>query len=819
MKKFIKFSFLAAVMAAVLGTVSCTQKEADTDQLSGPVALAAMSPNPIVRGAELHLFGINMDKVVEVLIPGIDPIKEITAGEGKGRLSEIIVTVPVEGPEVGKVTVKDAGGNTSTSKFNLTYTEGIEFEGFESAASVLSGDVITLKGEYMSSVQEVIFTSGTGSAYATGKQIFEKTRHSIKVYVPASATTGIIKVSDVNEFVDPTAIANIFPSTKELVVGKPTVDKMEFEDAIKAGTVLSFTGAHLDMIAKVEFSGVEPKEFKLNDDSTALTAALPAKAADGDVVFTSYAGDTFVAATLAGVLPSGMEFSADEESDDPRFKAGYKTLIKGEDLDLVTGVSFGGVYADFVYDAGDDIDPVVYAYIPATAPDGDVKVHLANGSEVVVKEALELVNPTVDEVSADSINAREEFTITGKDLDLVTAVSVGGIACEFTPEVIGEEDGEDENGDPVKVPVYSSTKIIVTSSPIAVSGDVLIEKANGWSSVISQMEVAYDELVFLEVPASVALGKAITVTGTNLFAIDKVYIKGKQVVNWISRSDTQMVFELPEGIGPGVYYLVLDLNDGSTISWAKTFEVTAPYTETFIWEGEHDLAGWGANLEIQPNGFQTVNLKEGDIVRIYYKTYEDWWMVKVQDGSWGAVDLKIPDNPQDANAFSASTHPYSPDGSQFMSIEVTAELAQQLLAPAKALALNGQGAKIMGVSVIQFGSAKTYLWQGEIGPTNWDGDIIPSDVTGLDKLSPGMTMGFDFYCDPTQEYWQVEFMGTWWTQFPSLMNPDGSRHIWEFKAEDTNLEFELAQADIDIIQAQGFLFCGNGVFITGIYVL
>ena len=42
MKKFIKFSFLAVVAAAILGTVSCAQKEADTDQLSGPVALAAV---------------------------------------------------------------------------------------------------------------------------------------------------------------------------------------------------------------------------------------------------------------------------------------------------------------------------------------------------------------------------------------------------------------------------------------------------------------------------------------------------------------------------------------------------------------------------------------------------------------------------------------------------------------------------------------------------------------------------------------------------------------------------------------------------------
>ena len=162
MNKYIKLAFLAAAMIAVLATASCSRKEVDTDQLSGPIALAAVSPNPVVRGAELHLFGTNMDKVVEVRIPGVDPIKDITKGEGQGRLSEIVVTVPLEGPQVGKVVVADASGNTSSTKFDLEYIEGMVFEGFTCDEEVMPGDVITLKGEYLNNIQEVIFTSGNG---------------------------------------------------------------------------------------------------------------------------------------------------------------------------------------------------------------------------------------------------------------------------------------------------------------------------------------------------------------------------------------------------------------------------------------------------------------------------------------------------------------------------------------------------------------------------------------------------------------------------------------------------------------------------------
>jgi hypothetical protein len=63
-------------------------------------------------------------------------------------------------------------------------------------------------------------------------------------------------------------------------------------------------------------------------------------------------------------------------------------------------------------------------------------------------------------------------------------------------------------------------------------------------------------------------------------------------------------------------------------------------------------------------------------------------------------------------------------------------------------------------------------------------------------------------------------MGTWWDQLPSLMNPDGTRHIYDFQPGETYIEFVLTAADINIIKTEGFLFVGNGgLHITGIYVL
>ena len=758
MKNIIKLSFLVAALVTVLGTASCSKKEVDTDQMGGPISLAAVSPNPVVRGAELHLYGNNLDQVVEVRIPGVDPIKDIRKGTTNGRLSEIIITVPLEGPEVGKVVVADASGNESSTTFDLTYTEGMVFEDFSCNEVVMPGDVITLTGEYLYNIQEVIFTSGKEEVIVTGSAIFDKARHSAKVYVPAQATSGIIKICDTDEAADPTAIPNIYPSTKEITVGQPTVDVTEFEESIKAGTVLTFTGTYLNMIAKVEFSGVEQESFSVSEDATELYAALPAKAADGDVVFTTYAGDTFTAGTLIGVLPSGLSISPDEESDDPRYKAGYRVFITGEDLDLVSGVSFGGVDTSFTYD-WESVPQAIISIIPETAPDGDVVVSLANGSRVVV-DNIAWVNPTVDAVSTTSIVAREDFEFTGKDLELITKVSVGGIECKFTLDTLDVLDGFDEEGDPIKIAVLDSTKVIVTTDPTILSGDVVIEKMNGWSTVISQMEVSYDEPITLNMPASVALGKPFTASGSNLFKIEQIYIKGKKVVDWVSHSNTEISFQLPENMGPGVYRLDLVLNDGTVLTWAIPFEVTAPYTEAVMFEGEQDLGSWSINWEMKPNTFFVDHgAKEGDILRVYGRPTADWWQIQFFDGHWGGMDVGLGNgNNVNPNIYNLS------EG--YVSVELDAARAALLTTAIDwgyAFILQGENFIVTKVSLVQFGATETVVWEDtpvDLGNWSINWELKPASMFADAGLSAGMTLYV--YVTQTADYWQIQFFDGHW---------------------------------------------------------
>ena len=175
MKKYLKYSVLAACVAVLSLLSGCQTDELDTNQFSDRnVTLAAIAPNPVMRGAELHIVGSNLQNVTAVQFAGgvtVNSIKTIVTGPR----SEISVTVPVEGPEVGPVTIVCGDGKTLSTRADLTFTEPIVIDSF-SPAEALSGDVITIKGDYLNNVKEVIFG---GEVYVT--EFVAQSRHEMSV--------------------------------------------------------------------------------------------------------------------------------------------------------------------------------------------------------------------------------------------------------------------------------------------------------------------------------------------------------------------------------------------------------------------------------------------------------------------------------------------------------------------------------------------------------------------------------------------------------------------------------------------------------------
>ena len=115
MKNIFKISAIACAALLLFGTAGCTE-ELDTAQYSeSAVTLASFGPNPVMRGGQLRFFGSNLQEIVEVNVPGVEPITAIEVVKS-GKVSEISVTLPVEGPEVGIVSLKAKGGATLTTR-------------------------------------------------------------------------------------------------------------------------------------------------------------------------------------------------------------------------------------------------------------------------------------------------------------------------------------------------------------------------------------------------------------------------------------------------------------------------------------------------------------------------------------------------------------------------------------------------------------------------------------------------------------------------------------------------------------------------------
>ena len=613
MKKIFKFSALLA-LCALIGAVACTREEISTDQFEDDsVVFGAFAPNPVVRGAELRIMGSNLDKIVEVQVPGSEPITEIEV-VSSGRISEIRVIVPKDGAETvsvtGPVVIVDNAGMTYKSKADITFTEGIVLDSF-SPASAMPGDEVTVKGDYLYNVQQIVLNNGV---YVTGDQIVSKNRRELKFIVPSNAVTGPVTIGDVDENNNPDGlIPNNVPSEGVLTIGSPTV-KAADRGMLKAGAEIKVEGTYLDMIQGVTVGGASV-DFVLADDHKSVTVALPASVQDGEVVLTSFAGEEFKAGAYTTVVPTGLAIAPET-----RYKAGLNAVVSGKDLDLVTGAALAGTALEFAYADG----KITFA-IPAVAVDGAVTLTLANG-KTVDTEAIELVKPVVTRLSVSTLVAGEDFTIKGTDLDLVTSVTLKGAKMEYVYDA-------------------ESGKIIVTTVGTSATGSVELACENGVKVAAGELTVTYDSFVVVSsLPTEARIGDEITMIGANFNMVEAIYFGEVKVTGYTKRADDEMVFVIPSTVETGTYNMKFVLTTGDEEICASSIDVKGAMTTVVLFEGEHDLGGWSSNLTVAADKF--AKIPYGAEMHLEFvineSASEPWYQVKPMDmKNWAGVQSVI----------------------------------------------------------------------------------------------------------------------------------------------------------------------------------
>ena len=802
MKNIFRYSILLA-LCSLVGLVSCTHEELSTDQFSDDaVVFGAFAPNPVVRGAELRIMGSNLDRIVEVQIPGSEPITDIEV-VASGRVSEIRVVTPAAGAEdvsvTGPVVIVDKDGNVYKSKADIEFTEGIVLDSF-SPASAMPGDVVTVKGDYLYNVQQIVLGGGV---YVTGEQITEKSRRELKFIVPSNAITGPVTIGDVDENNNPDGlIPNNVPSKEDLVIGDPTVKSAD-RGMLKAGAEITVQGTYLDMIAKAAFrvaaadGAVADTEvdFALAEDNKSVKVALPATVVEGEIVLTSFAGKDFTAGAYTTVVPTEIAIAAET-----RYKAGLNAVVTGKDLDLVTGADLAGTALEFGY-----ADSKLTFAIPAAAVDGVVTLALANG-KTVATEAVELVKPVITSVSPLELYAGDEnIVVNGEDLDLVTGATLGGRAAEFE---------------------YADGAITVKTELTSVSGKVALTLDNG-VTVESADEVTvkyHSKVIVTEMPAMQHIGQEVVLKGSNFSLVENIFIGDVKVTQYSIRTDEEVRFLMPWNKA-GMYSLSFHLFDGDVETVATQIEVGLELDIKTIWTGNEHLV-WSGMQTLAWGGYDWSTVKPGTILTAYFTLDEsaDYWQVRFANGSWSSLPSGLEAAPGEGNI------PMTP-GTTYYSIKLTAADVDMLVNQG-GLVMTGANYTLTEITLTTEISQEVTLWEGELVADDWANQPYALSDAGLELQNAGATAGqvVNFYLEPIEPAWKLEIVeGHWgptYCSFCSVGNDtEGGKFTeYDLDANGGKIKVTLTQAMLDAAFTQQwwggtFVLNGDNVKVTKITLL
>lgn len=532
-------SFLWLVLLLICSTfafTSCDRDDLNTDQYGNEISVLSYGPNPVLRGGVLTFKGANLDQITEIDLPGAEAITSINVVTS-GKNSEINIEVPAEKCEPGIVTLKTAKNGEIKTLTPITYIENLKFTGFyvgENKENLIGsvGDVLTLEGDYLNNITSVIFANG----YTMDAESFKsQTRYQIQLVIPAEAGEGRFQISDGN---------NYMYSEGALSINAPEIDANNAigKSLIKAGETEVLRGTSLDQIASIELNGatVEAADFK-SQTASEITFVISSKVADGEITAVTKSGIRISFGEITTVVPSQLVATPSP------IKNGKEITISGKDMDLITGIAFPNAKESKL----NKVETTkVTSTVPEDAQEGDITLSLDNGKTVAV--AYTLVKPTVTACTPAAITAGEKTIIKGTDLDLVKSVTFPG-DVEQTVE---------------KFAAQNANAIAVTVPAACAGTGFKLNLKNGTTINIDgqlSIKAATDPAIASVTPGEAIAGSTITITGKNFQNIQNLYIGSYKVNRYTSRTNTEIVCQVPANAEVGTYKIVMEDPEGNKI--------------------------------------------------------------------------------------------------------------------------------------------------------------------------------------------------------------------------------------------------------------
>ena len=613
-------SFLWLVLLLICSTfafTSCDRDDLNTDQYGNEISVLSYGPNPVLRGGVLTFKGANLDQITEIDLPGAEAITSINVVTS-GKNSEINIEVPAEKCEPGIVTLKTAKNGEIKTLTPITYIENLKFTGFyvgENKENLVGnvGDVLTIEGDYLNNITSVIFANG---ATMDAENFKSQTRYQIQLVIPAEAGEGRFQISDGN---------NYMYSEGALSINAPEIDANNAigKSLIKAGETEVLRGTSLDQIASIELNGatVEAADFK-SQTASEITFVISSKVADGEITAVTKSGIRISFGEITTVVPSQLVATPSP------IKNGKEITISGKDMDLITGIAFPNAKESKL----NKVETTkVTSTVPEDAQEGDITLSLDNGKTVAV--AYTLVKPTVTACTPAAITAGEKTIIKGTDLDLVKSVTFPG-DVEQTVE---------------KFAAQNANAIAVTVPAACAGTGFKLNLKNGTTINIDgqlSIKAATDPAIASVTPGEAIAGSTITITGKNFQNIQNLYIGSYKVNRYTSRTNTEIVCQVPANAEVGTYKIVMEDPDGNKIEGPEFKVVPAEkdiatittnmdnsaikYPYNFTWDDS-------GRFRIMKADLIKLGIKVGSKM-LFYKDASATGQVQINDANWVLVE-------------------------------------------------------------------------------------------------------------------------------------------------------------------------------------
>ena len=786
-----------------LSLAACDDDDLSTNQYGNGVQLNVYGPNPVMRGGQLRFIGSNLDQIAQVIIPGCDPITNIEV-ISTGKPSEIRITVPKDGPEVGYVTLITKDGQEITTRTQLEYEEPIVFDSFAPEA-VMPGDIITIEGDYLNLVQMLCFTD---EVWVSADDFISQDRYKIEVAVPEDAQTGVIALytMDLTKVDNPNAETdyNIIESENILEVGTPAVSKIasprgevnaQATVTAKQGETITITGQYFNLASAVEIIGengkVEIQDIEVSEDGKTLTFTLPADAPDGQLNIICKSGVEVPVGTVATVFPSNLAATP------APVKNLAQLTISGSDLDVVTEVVFPNI-ADPVEFEGAENRIVVT--VPEKAQEGDVTLRMANGKEV--KVAYTLVKPVVTAYNSNPVSAGAVIIMTGTNLDLVESVTFG--------EATTEKDKFEA----------SETTITTTVPMAATSGVPVLNLKNG--TKVEAPELAVQEAVFCYITqmpdeeTELKAGATMSVMVANQDVLTAVQMNGTNC-QYVLTTDGQLIIGIPEDAKAKSTLKLISSN--GEIEYNITV-IPASEVTTVVWSGLTQLT-WNDGGRVLVPAAAFTDVPEGAIMTVCYSQIDQTWaQAQFNYGDWSGINFN--GSGADCTTFNQTLVPTDVYGWEFADRETSVVLTQEILDNIQAkrggaedkdnigIIIQGSDLVFSKIIVKYKRSSEVTIWSGNEDMGNWSNQPYIGSDAGAEfieyEVKAGQTM--HFYGTATDADWEFQvFEGHWGPQYAAF---SAAANGAELEA-DGYVSMELTQAMIDAALTQQWW---GGIFVV-----